>query len=77
MAKTLDLSQFAAKLGRSRERVCQLVAEGRIKPAPEMIPLGKRGHIYRFQATAKKVGKDGKPGRPKKSLDKAKVKPHH
>lgn len=72
MPKTL--SEFAASMKPpvSRERVRQLVAEGRIKPAPKMIPFGPKNHVYIFADSARKVGKDGKPGRPAKSLDKGK-----
>lgn len=70
--KTLDLSQFAAKMDLSRERIRQLVGEGRIRPAPKLTPLGRRGNIYTFSTSARKVGKDGVAGRPKKLIDKAK-----
>ena len=33
----LTVKQFAAKIGRSRQRVHQLMREGRIKPAPKLI----------------------------------------
>ncbi len=71
-----SLSEFAAREKLSRERIRQLVAEGRIKPAPQMIPFGPKSHVYIFADSAKKVGKDGKRGWPKgrsrKTLDKAK-----
>lgn len=63
---------MAAKLDVTRERVRQLVSEGRIRPAPRKIPFGPKNHVYIFADHAKKVGKDGKPGRPKKVLDKEK-----
>ena len=75
---SLSLTQMAAKLDLSRERVRQLVAEGRIRPAPELVPFGrpsrrcKQSHVYIFADNARKVGEDGKSGRPKKQLDKGK-----
>lgn len=63
---------MAAKLELTRERVRQLVSEGRIRPAPRKVPFGPKSHVYIFADGARKVGKDGKPGRPKKQLDKEK-----
>lgn len=74
----MSLTQMAEKLDLSRERVRQLVAEGRIRPAPKLVPFGrpssrsKQSHVYIFADNARKVGEDGKSGRPRKPLDKAK-----
>ena len=71
MQKTLNLSEMASRLGVTRERVRQLVKAGRIRPAPKLIPMSAKNHIYIFAAGARKVGEDGKPGRKPKTLDKA------
>ena len=44
----LTVKQFADKIGLSRQRVHQLMREGRIKPKPMMV-----GHYYLLVPTAK------------------------
>ena len=37
MCQMLSIAQFAAKIGKSRQRVHQLMREGRISPAPVLV----------------------------------------
>lgn len=76
---TLDLTAFAAKLGLTRERIRQLVAEGRISPKPKLVPFGRRGYsVYFFASNARRIGADRRKGRSgrKKRLDKANERAH-
>jgi hypothetical protein len=51
----LTMSQFAAKIGKSRQRVHQLMREGRITPAPKLI-----GSYYLVAANARLTSVNGK-----------------
>jgi hypothetical protein len=44
----LTIRQFATKIGKSRQRVHQLLREGRIDPAPKKV-----GSYYLIQETAR------------------------
>lgn len=51
----LTLTQFAAKIGKSRQRVHQLMREGRIQPKPEWC-----GSLYLVQDNARLTSVNGK-----------------